>query len=65
MSGTADELDAAIKAFENDMQKIRTSGASASLLDDIKVNLFHFPHLSPFPLSCSESNRCKRRCCLS
>ena len=52
MSGTADELDAAIKAFENDMQKIRTSGASASLLDDIKVNLFHFPHLSPFPLSC-------------
>jgi hypothetical protein len=39
MSGTSNELNAAVNAFTNELQKIRTGGASPSLLDSITLTM--------------------------
>lgn len=53
------ELEKVIKFFEGEMQKIRTSRASPSLVEDIEVDCFgsRFPLKQLGAISCSQSNQ--------
>ncbi len=53
------ELEKVIKFFEGELQKLRTSRASPSLIEDIEVNCFgsKFPLKQLGAISCSQSNQ--------